>query len=65
MILKEGTELWVQCDTCRLKMFTGFVPVRMEEIRQQWERYGWRIRDKVTCEFCAAKAAKARTEEAS
>lgn len=59
------TEIWMQCDGCRLTMFAGFQPMSKAAAVRSFEADGWTFSGRVLCDRCAAKAAKARTEEAS
>lgn len=52
------TEIWVECDCCRLRMFAGFQPMAKAEALSSFEREGWKFGadGKVTCDYCAAQS---------
>lgn len=52
------TEVWVECDCCRLRMFYGFAPVGREEVESSFKRDGWKFSadGKVACDYCAAQS---------
>ena len=62
MIIKTPTntltEIWVECDCCRLRMFAGFSPISSTEVTDSFKRDGWKFSadGKVTCDYCAEQS---------
>ena len=57
MMSIEGTEIWAQCDCCKLKMFAGFTPMTPAEGFESFRREGWQMRGKyILCDYCAAQS---------